>query len=110
MNSIPTVELLEKAGADLEHLQVLHVNETEPLADYHAAIKVANRRAQKKIGDSMLVSWYDRDRDFESPQHSNEDHPDSTIPGYIDYGLNHEASLVVDVEDGRFVFFYMKVI
>jgi len=47
----------------------------------------------------MMLSWYDRDRDFESPQHSSECHADSAISGHVDYGLYH----------GRFVFFYLPV-
>lgn len=109
MNRLSTVELLKMAGANFEQMKLLHIAEDKPLPDYYAAMKVANRRAQKTIGDNMLVSWYDRDRDFESPQHSSERHLDSAVPGFIDYGLSHEASLVVDVENGRFVFLYMKV-
>ena len=60
-------------------------------------------------GDNMLVSWYDRDRDIESPRRSGERRLDNEIPRYIEFGLKQEASLVVDVEDGRFVFFYSKV-
>lgn len=109
MNQLPTVEMLKKAGADLEQLKLLQIAEDKPLPDYYAAMKLANRRAQKTIGDNMLVSWYDRDRGFESPQHISERRLDSAIPGYVDYGLSHEASLVIDVEEGRFVFLYMKV-
>lgn len=57
----------------------------------------------------MLLSWYDRDRDFESPQHASECHAQSAVPGYVDYGLNHGATLMVDIEDGRFVFFYLPL-
>ena len=53
----------------------------------------------------MLLSWYDRDRDFESPQHASECHLDSAVPGYVDYGIYHGATLKVDIEQGRFVFF-----
>jgi len=28
------------------------------------------------------------------------------IPGYVDYGIHHGAPFMVDVENGRFVFFY----
>ncbi|NNG14659.1 MAG: AF1514 family protein [Gammaproteobacteria bacterium] len=27
----------------------------------------------------------------------------------VDYGLSHGASLMVDIEDGRFVFFYLPL-
>jgi hypothetical protein len=82
----------------------------EPMpADYLQAMKLANKVANEKLGEHMLISWYDRDRDFESPQHSSECHQDSAVPGYVDYGLNHGAKLKVDFGKGRFVFFYMPL-
>ncbi len=78
-------------------------------ADYLEAMKLANAVADERLGDHMLLSWYDRDRDFESPQHASECHVNSAVPGYVDYGLYHGATLKVDIEDGRFVFFYMPV-
>jgi len=80
-----------------------------PLKDYREAMAHADAEAAARLGDYMLLSWYDRDRDFESPQHSSECHLDSAVPGYVDYGLHHGAKLMVDVEDGRFVFFYLPV-
>ena len=73
------------------------------------AMKLAEIEAHKQLGEAMLISWYDRDRDFESPQHSSECHLDSSIPGYVDYGISHSAKLMIDIEDGRFVFFYIPV-
>ena len=35
--------------------------------------------------------------------------PMSAVPGYVDYGLSHGATLMVDIEDGRFAFFYVPV-
>ncbi len=78
-------------------------------ADYREAMKLADEEAEKRLGEAMLLSWYDRDRDFESPQHASECHANSAIPGYIDYGLYHGAKLKIDLEDGRFVFFYLPV-
>lgn len=78
-------------------------------ADYLEAMDIAKRIANEKLGEHMLLSWYDRDRDFESPQHASECHAFSAVPGYVDYGLYHGATLKVDIEDGRFVFFYLPV-
>ena len=78
-------------------------------ADYLQAMKLANAVADEKLGEHMLLSWYDRDRDFESPQHASECHMNSAVPGYVDYGLYHGATLKVDIGDGRFVFFYLPV-
>ena len=78
-------------------------------ADYLEAMAIANRLADEKLGQHMLLSWYDRDRDFESPQHASECHADSAVPGYVDYGLYHGATLKIDIENGRFVFFYLPI-
>lgn len=88
-------------------VEVVKLNHTTPLRDYRDAMSLSNRIADDKLGAHMLLSWYDRDRDFESPQHTSESHSDSAIPGYVDYGLYHGATLKVDVENGRFVFFYL---
>lgn len=79
-------------------------------ADYRVAMQLANAEAGARLGEYMLLSWYDRDRDFESPQHASECHLDSATPGYVDYGVHHGATLMVDIEAGRFVFFYMPVV
>lgn len=75
--------------------------------DYREAMAIADQQAAENLAAPMLLSWYDRDRDFESPQHSSECHLDSATPGYVDYARHHGASLKVDIEDGRFVFFYL---
>jgi hypothetical protein len=94
---------------DLRGVTVVALTPATPLADYRAAMTLADVEAGQRLGEFMLLSWYDRDRDFESPQHSSECHLDSAIPGYVDYGLSHGATLKVDIEDGRFVFFYLPV-
>ena len=80
-----------------------------PRPGYLEAMRLANAEAERRLGDHMLLSWYDRDRDFESPQHAGECHQDSAVPGYVDYGIHHGATLIVDIQSGRFVFFYLPV-
>jgi hypothetical protein len=87
----------------------LKLNPEPSPVDYRVAMQLANAEAATRLGEYMLLSWYDRDRDFESPQHASECHLDSAIPGYVDYGISHGATLMVDIEDGRFVFFYLPV-
>jgi hypothetical protein len=94
---------------DLSHLTVVELSPEERLPDYLAAMHIANAEAEARLGQYMLLSWYDRDRDFESPQHVSECHLDSAVPGYVDYGIYHGATLKVDIEHGRFVFFYLAV-
>jgi hypothetical protein len=50
--------------------------------------------------------WSRRECGFEAPQRVSECHPAAAVPGYVDYALSRGAALRVDVEDGRFVFFY----
>lgn len=96
----------EVATSGIERIEL----DPEPaLADYRAAMELANRQAGWRLGDNMLLSWYDRDRDFESPQHSSECHQDSATPGYVDYGVHHGAKLMIDIHRGRFVFFYLPL-
>jgi len=80
-----------------------------PLADYLAALPLARATAQARLGECMLLSWYDRDRDFEAPQHVSECHQAGAVPGYVDYAVHRGATLKVDIEGGRFVFFFLPV-
>jgi len=94
---------------DMSGIEVVELLPDPPPADYREAMALANAQASARMDDYMLLSWYDRDRDFESPQHASECHQGSAVPGYVDYGIYHGARLKVDIEDGRFVFFYLPV-
>jgi hypothetical protein len=94
---------------DMSGITVVPLHPRMPVADYLEAMQLAHAEAGARLNDHMLLSWYDRDRDFEAPQHVSECHQDSAVPGYVDYGIHHGATLMVDVENGRFVFFYRPV-
>lgn len=94
---------------NMSGVTLIELAETSTQEDYRQAMARADALAAERLGDYMLLSWYDRDRDFESPQHASECHQDSATPGYVDYGLHHGATLKVDIGQGRFVFFYMPV-
>jgi hypothetical protein len=94
---------------DLSGVTVVTLDPQPALADYLAAMQLANAEAARRLGGHMLLSWYDRDRDFEAPQHVSECHQDSAVPGYVDYALYRGATLKVDIGQGRFVFFYLAV-
>jgi hypothetical protein len=96
-------------AVDLSHLQTLSLSPDPSPQDYLQAMQLAEAQAKEQIEEPMLLSWYDRDRDFESPQHASECHQDSATPGYVDYGIHHGATLKIDIEAGRFVFFYLSV-
>lgn len=90
-------------------LETVMFDPDPPLADYRDAMELANREANQQLGEARLLSWYDRDRNLESPEHAGELHGGRTIPGYVDYGLQHGARLVIDIHMGRFVFYYLPI-
>ncbi|MCU7890630.1 MAG: AF1514 family protein [Candidatus Thiodiazotropha sp. (ex Ustalcina ferruginea)] len=94
---------------DLSAVEQLQLEPQTPVSDYLEAMELAKQEAERYLGENMLLSWYDRDRDFESPQHASECHQASATPGYVDYGVHHGARLMVDIEHGRFVFFFLPL-
>ena len=102
-----TATCLLHDGADLSNVKVVALHPQPRPADYRETMAIANSEAQRRFGNGTLLSWYDKDRDFESPQHTSECHADSAIPGYVDYAISRGASLMLNVENGRFVVFYL---
>lgn len=96
-------------GPDKSHLQTVFLQPQQQVQDYQEAMSLAKAEAESRLGEYMLMSWYDRDRDFESPPNTTEKPGDGPKDGYIHYGLNHGATLKVDIEEGRFVFFFAPV-
>ncbi len=92
-----------------EQVEVVVLRPERSPADYQEAMSLAKEVAAARFDDWMLVSWYDRDRDVESPAHATECAEGCAKTGYIDYALSHGATLRVEVEDGRFVFFFTPV-
>lgn len=109
MNNDTTDSFCDLGPPSYEGVDIVELNPDPSPHDYLEAMQIANRIADEKLEEYMLLSWYDRDRDFESPQHSSECHAYSAVPGYVDYGLYHGATLKIDIEDGRFVFFYLPI-
>jgi hypothetical protein len=105
----PTTSCSTGREADYSGITVIEQTPQPPLTDYRAAMALADEIAKGRLGEFMLLSWYDRDRDFESPQHASECHQDGAVPGYVDYGIHHGATLKVDFHGGRFVFFYLPL-
>ena len=94
---------------DLSHIEIVSLSPEKRIKDYHEAVMLAKKQAAERFEEYMLVSWYDRDRDFESPPNTTEAPGDCRKNGYIHYALNHGAKLKVDIEAGRFVFFFTPV-
>lgn len=86
-------------------MKTLRLDTSELELDFNAALKLATVIAQQQLGDdTMLLSWYDRERDLESPAHAGECHEGCPVKGFWDYALNRGGTLAVDFDDGRLVF------
>ena len=60
----PMVDILLQAGADISANQTIELAPKISPLDYQVAMKLADEKAQQTSGEVMLLSWYDRDRDF----------------------------------------------
>lgn len=85
-------------------MKTLHIASPEIVLGFDTAIKLATAVANQLIGENMLLSWHDRERDLESPRGVSECHEGCPVKGFWDYGLNHGGELAVNFDDGRFVF------
>ncbi len=97
------------AEPDYSKLKQVNLAPEIPVKDFAEAQQLANDVAEKELQDSMLLSFYNKDSNIESPRNASDCHENSPIPGYVDYALYRDASLRVDIEDGRFVFFYLEI-
>ncbi len=106
---IPSAPRCSRPDPNLSGVKLVELNPETPLKDYLEAMKLAKEEAAQHLEECMLMSWYDRDRDFESPQHSTESDEACAVPGYVEYGISHGASLKIDIEEGRFIFFFTPI-
>ncbi len=92
--------------ADLTGIETVTLDSA---ADFETARALATAEAERRFSESMLISWYDRDRDLESPPHTTEKPGGGPKDGYIHYAVSHQARLRVVFGNGRFVFFFTPV-
>lgn len=86
-------------------MKTLRLDTADLDLDFNAALNLATAIAQNRLGDdAMLLSWYDRERDLESPAGASECHEGCAIKGSWDYALNRGARLAVEFDSGRFFF------
>lgn len=90
-------------------MKIHRIAAPEKTPDFDAALRRVSVVADELLGDNMLLSWYDRERDLESPAHASECHEGCPIKGFWDYALNRGGTLAVDFDDGRFVFCFMPL-
>jgi len=90
-------------------MKILHLDAAELDLDFNACLKLAEAAATHLLGEAMLLSFYDRDRNLESPNGVSECHQGCATPGWIDYAANRGGTLIVDFEGGRHVFCFMPL-
>lgn len=89
-------------------MKTLRVDSSELDLDFNAALKLATAIAQQQLDDeTMLLSWFDRERDLESPAGVSECHEGCATKGSWDYASNRGARLVVEFDAGRFFFCFL---
>lgn len=89
-------------------MNTLRVDSSELGLDFNAALKLASVIAQQQLDEeTMLLSWFDRERDLESPAGVSECHVGCATKGSWDYALNRGARLAVDFDAGRFFFCFL---
>ena len=89
-------------------MKTLRLDTAELNLDFNAALKLATAIARQQLGnDAMLLSWYDRERDLESPAGVSECHEGCATKGSWDYAKNRGARLAVAFDGGRFTFCFL---
>lgn len=87
-------------------MKTLHLDASELDLNFEQGIRLANAIAAQLLGEAMLLSFYDRDRNLESPAGVSECHVGCATPGWQDYAENRGGTLMVNFERGRHVFCY----
>ena len=89
-------------------MKTLRLDTAELVLDFNAALRLATAIARQQLGEeTMLLSWYDRERDLESPAGVSECHEGCATKGSWDYALNRGARLAVEFDSGRFFFCFL---
>lgn len=108
LRSNPRADGATARGATSSNLWMkrIEVISQKPDLDQTTARAIADATVRSHVEDAILLSWYDRDNDFESPAHASECHDACDEPGYLEYARSRGAAVRVDVDGGRFVFCY----
>lgn len=80
-----------------------------PGLDFAAALVHSEVLARQMLGDVMLLSWYDHERDVEAPGHVSECSSECGTPGWWDYAVSRGARLAIEFDGGRFTFCYLSL-
>ena len=94
---------------EVTELDLILLDPQPPVADYQQALDLARQLAEEELGENRLLCWYDRDRDIQSHRQNSGTSDEGAALGYIEYGIQQGAKLQIDVQGGRFVFFFLPL-
>lgn len=90
-------------------METLNLTIDESGLDFNLAKRMADSAADEKIDEPILLSWYDKPRDIESPAGVSECHIGCSVRGCVDYAANRGGTLTVDINNGMYLFCYMPM-
>jgi hypothetical protein len=81
----------------------IHIKVEKADLDFNKALVIAKKEAEGYRVDAMLLSWYDKKRDFYSPQVEccGEDEP-----SWVVYAKSRGGDLTIDINDEEYVFIF----
>lgn len=87
-------------------METLHVQWDGPALAFAPAKRLADAAAEALLQEPLLLSWYDRQRDIESPAGVSECHSHCETRGCVDYAASRGGRLLVDIGHGSYLFCY----
>jgi hypothetical protein len=87
-------------------MRTIYLDFSDQTPDFNLSKKIADALAKLLVEQSLCISWYDRERQLESPSHVSECATNCKVPGVVDYARNRGARLMVDIGKGAFIFCY----
>lgn len=90
-------------------MKTVHLEIDNESLDFSRARLKAEESADAALEDPVLLSWYDRIRDRESPSGVSECHDGCEIPGCVEYAQSRGGELVVNINQGTFLFCYRNL-
>lgn len=85
-------------------MKEIHLRVEDPALDFDSALETARDLAEKDNEETMLISWFDRQRNKHSP---------AAVfceingkPGWEVYGENHQGRIKIILNDRQYVFIF----
>ena len=84
----------------------IELHSGEPALDFVDAKNLAKSKAREINPDAMMLSYYDDRREEGFP---NYDCGSNTLPPWEVFAESRGCNLIIDVDDGDYLFFYLKL-